>query len=123
MSQALEQAALQPLELGANLGGRAVNTAGASALLQSGLGAANTQFRGGLVGPSIMAENLSKTDFNDLFKQLTTPSATTGISPLSSFGTSVGNLGSSIGNLFGFGSSSSQPYSSFANYGVNFDQG
>jgi hypothetical protein len=57
--QGLEQAALQPLELGANLGGRAINTAGAQALLQGGLGAAQTQLQGGLVGPSLMANNLS----------------------------------------------------------------
>lgn len=50
LSQALEQAALQPLEIGANLGGRNVNTAGASALLQSGMGAANSQLLGGLAG-------------------------------------------------------------------------
>jgi len=57
--QSLEQAALQPLEIGANLGGRNVNTAGASALLQSGLGAANTRLQGSLVGPSLMAQNIS----------------------------------------------------------------
>lgn len=57
-TQSLEQAALQPLELGANLGGRAVNTAGASAILQSGLGAAQAQLQGGLVGPSILASNI-----------------------------------------------------------------
>jgi hypothetical protein len=57
--QSLEQAALQPLEIGANLGGRNVNTAGASALLQSGIGAANTRLQGSLVGPSLMAQNIS----------------------------------------------------------------
>jgi hypothetical protein len=36
----LESLGLQPLELGANLGGRNVNIAGANALLQGGLGAA-----------------------------------------------------------------------------------
>jgi hypothetical protein len=36
----LESLGLQPLELGANLGGRNINTAGAQALLQGGLGAA-----------------------------------------------------------------------------------
>jgi hypothetical protein len=59
--QSLEQAALQPLELGANLGGRAVNTAGASSLLQGGLAAAQTQLQGSLVGPSLFANNLSNT--------------------------------------------------------------
>lgn len=37
----IEKAALQPLELGAALGGRNVNATGANALLQSGIGAAN----------------------------------------------------------------------------------
>jgi hypothetical protein len=59
VQSALEQAALQPLELGANLGGRAINTAGANALLQGGLGAAQTQLQGSLVGPSLMAQNIS----------------------------------------------------------------
>lgn len=40
----LEKLAMQPLELGANLGGRNVNTTGANALLQAGLGAAQTQY-------------------------------------------------------------------------------
>jgi hypothetical protein len=57
--QAVEQAALQPLEIGANLGGRAVNTAGAQALLQGGLGAAQTRLQGGLVGPTLLAQGLS----------------------------------------------------------------
>jgi hypothetical protein len=57
--QAVEQAALQPLEIGANLGGRAVNTAGAQALLQGGLGAAQTRLQGGLVGPTLMSQNLA----------------------------------------------------------------
>lgn len=57
IQQGLEQAALQPLELGANLGGRAINTAGAQALLQSGLGAAQTRLQGGLVGPTLFAQN------------------------------------------------------------------
>ena len=56
--QALETAALKPFEMGVNLGGRNVNTAGASALLQSGLTAAQTQLQGSLVGPSLMASNL-----------------------------------------------------------------
>lgn len=59
IQSALEQAALQPLELGANLGGRAINTAGAQALLQGGLSAAQTRLQGGLVGPTLFAQNLS----------------------------------------------------------------
>jgi hypothetical protein len=57
----LEQAALQPLDIGAQLGGRAA-TAGANvgqSLLTGGLGAAQTQLQGSLVGPSLMAQNIS----------------------------------------------------------------
>jgi hypothetical protein len=57
--QAVEQAALQPLEIGSNLGGRAVNTAGAQALLQGGLGAAQTRLQGSLVGPTLLAQGMS----------------------------------------------------------------
>jgi hypothetical protein len=76
VSQLLEQAAQQPLDIGAQLGGRSA-TAGANvgqSLLQGGLGAAQTQLQGSLVGPSLMATNLSKmagnTDFSKLFSQL-----------------------------------------------------
>jgi hypothetical protein len=41
-SQTLESMGQQPLELGANLGGRNVNTTGAQALYQGGMGAAQT---------------------------------------------------------------------------------
>jgi len=61
ITQALEQAALQPLEIGAQLGGRNVNTVGAQALLQGGLGAAQTQLQGSLVGPSAMMNTLAST--------------------------------------------------------------
>jgi hypothetical protein len=61
VTQALEAAAQQPLELGANLGGRNVNTAGAQALLQGGLSAANTRLQGSLVGPSAMMNTLAST--------------------------------------------------------------
>jgi hypothetical protein len=91
LSQALEQAALQPLELGANLGGRAVNTAGASALLQGGLGAAQTQLQGALVGPSLLANQASQVNYGDLFKQLT-GSGNNISNPLGGFGASIGNL-------------------------------
>lgn len=57
--QALETAALKPFELGANLGGRNVNTAGANAILQSGLGAAQTRLQGSLVGPTLMSQGIS----------------------------------------------------------------
>jgi len=57
--QSLENAALQPLEIGTQLGGRNVNTAGASSLLQGGLGAAQTQLQGSLVGPTLMSQGLS----------------------------------------------------------------
>ena len=61
VSQLLEQAALQPLDIGAQLGGRTA-TAGANvgqSLLTGGLGAAQTQLQGSLVGPSLMAQNIS----------------------------------------------------------------
>jgi hypothetical protein len=61
VSQLLEQAAMQPLDIGAQLGGRAA-TAGANvgqSLLTGGLGAAQTQLQGSLVGPSLMAQNIS----------------------------------------------------------------
>jgi hypothetical protein len=86
--QLLEQAAQQPLDIGAQLGGRSA-TAGANvgqSLLQGGLGAAQTQLQGSLVGPSLMANNLSKINYNDLFSKLTSPS---------------GGGGFSLGNLFG----------------------
>lgn len=61
IQQLLEQAALQPLDIGAQLGGRTA-TAGANVgqtLLQGGLGAAQTRLQGSLVGPSAMAQNIS----------------------------------------------------------------
>ena len=61
VSQLLEQAALQPLDIGSQLGGRTA-TAGANvgqSLLTGGIGAAQTQLQGSLVGPSLMAQNIS----------------------------------------------------------------
>jgi len=61
LSQLLEQAAQQPLDIGAQLGGRTA-TAGANVgqtLLAGGMGAAQTQLQGSLVGPSLMAQNIS----------------------------------------------------------------
>jgi len=61
VSQLLEQAAMQPLDISAQLGGRAA-TAGANvgqSLLTGGLGAAQTQLQGSLVGPSLMAQNVA----------------------------------------------------------------
>jgi hypothetical protein len=52
---------MQPLDISAQLGGRAA-TAGANvgqSLLTGGLGAAQTQLQGSLVGPSLMAQNVS----------------------------------------------------------------
>ena len=92
ISQLLEQAGQQPLDIGAQLGGRSA-TAGdnvGQSLLQGGLGAARTQLQGGLVGPSLMAENLSKTNFGDLFTKLLGPSGG---------GTSPGAIGGLFGNL------------------------
>lgn len=72
LSQLLEQAALQPLDIGAQLGGRSA-TAGANvgqSLLQGGLGAARTQLQGALVGPSLTADALSRVNYNQLFDRL-----------------------------------------------------
>ena len=98
LAQLLEQAAQQPLDISAQLGGRSA-TAGANVgqtLLSGGLSAANTQARGSLVGPSLMYDQLSKTNYGDLFKQLTSSSGGGG-----GFTNPLGGFGSSIGNLFG----------------------
>jgi hypothetical protein len=106
--QLLEQAALQPLDIGAQLGGRTA-TAGANvgqSLLTGGLGAAQTQLQGSLVGPSAMAQNIANTgqqflrgqQQQQLFNQLYNPYTRAGYSPVPS----------------GF----NDPYS--ANAGVNF---
>jgi hypothetical protein len=90
LSQLLEQAALQPLDIGAQLGGRSA-TAGANvgqSLLQGGLGAAQTQLQGSLVGPSLMASNVSNfgqqylqnQQQQNLFNQLYAPSGFGGMS-------------------------------------------
>jgi hypothetical protein len=90
VSQLLEQAALQPLDIGAQLGGRSA-TAGANvgqSLLQGGLGAAQTQLQGSLVGPSLMASNLSnfgqqylqQQQQQNLFNQLYAPTGFGGMS-------------------------------------------
>jgi hypothetical protein len=106
VSQLLEQAAQQPLDIGAQLGGRTA-TAGANvgqSLLQGGLGAAATQLQGSLVGPSLMATNLSKTaqntDFGKLFGQLMGSSGAGGGGG-SQLSSGFSSLGSSFGNLFG----------------------
>jgi hypothetical protein len=106
--QLLEQAALQPLDIGAQLGGRTA-TAGANvgqSLLTGGLGAAQTQLQGSLVGPSLMAQNVSgfgqqylrNQQQQQMFNQLYNPYTRAGYSPVPS----------------GF----NDPYS--ANAGVNF---
>lgn len=71
LAQTIEQLGQQPLDIGAQLGGRSA-TAGAQAgqaLLQGGLGAAQTQLQGSLVGPSLMAQNLSSFGQNYLQQQ------------------------------------------------------
>lgn len=108
VSQLLEQAAQQPLDIGAQLGGRTA-TAGANvgqSLLTGGMGAAQTQLQGSLVGPSLMAQNISSAGQNylrnqqqqQMFNQLYNPYTRAGYSPVPS----------------GF----NDPYS--ANAGVNF---
>lgn len=61
LTQLLEQAGQQPLDIGAQLGGRSAQ-AGANVgqtLLAGGQGAAQTRLQGSLVGPSLMASNIS----------------------------------------------------------------
>lgn len=57
----VEQAMLQPLEIGAQLGGRsaAAGAVQADALLKGGMSAAQMRTQGSLVGPSLFANNLS----------------------------------------------------------------
>jgi hypothetical protein len=79
LSQLLEQAAQQPLDISAQLGGRSA-TAGANVgkyLLEGGLSAAKTQLGGNLIGPSLMANTLSKLDYGNLFNKLMGPGAGT----------------------------------------------
>lgn len=65
----VENALLQPLEIGANLGGRAASAGAvqANALLQGGLSAAQLRTQGGMVGPALMANNLSNLATNPAF--------------------------------------------------------
>jgi hypothetical protein len=87
--QLLEQAAQQPLDIGAQLGGRTA-TAGANVgqtLLSGGLGAAQTQLQGSLVGPSLLAQNtagfgqqyMQGQQQQQLFNQLYGPSSPAGM--------------------------------------------
>jgi hypothetical protein len=89
LAQLLEQAAQQPLDIGAQLGGRSA-TAGANVgqtLLSGGLGAAQTQLQGSLVGPSLLANNaasfgqqyLQGQQQQQLFNQLMGPSSPAGL--------------------------------------------
>jgi hypothetical protein len=96
LSQLLEQAAQQPLDIGAQLGGRTA-TAGANvgqSLLQGGLNAAQTRLAGSLVGPSAMANTLSKVNYENLFNKLMTPSS-------SGFGTNTNAMYSPTGQYVG----------------------
>ena len=71
-AQSLEEAAMQPLALGAQIGGRNVNPVGAQALLQGGLGAAQTQYGASLAriaGQQTAGQNLMNTFMNQLFPQ------------------------------------------------------
>jgi len=79
LSQLLEQAAQQPLDISAQLGGRSA-TAGANVgkyLLEGGLASAKTQLGGNLIGPSAMANAFSKIDYSNLFNKLMGPGAGT----------------------------------------------
>ena len=89
VQQLLEQSAQQPLDIGAQLGGRTA-TAGANvgqSLLTGGLNAAQTQLQGSLVGPSLMAQNFSNVgqqyfrgqQQQQMFNQLYGPSSPAGL--------------------------------------------
>ena len=96
LSQLLEQAAQQPLDIGAQLGGRSA-TAGANVgqtLLSGGLNAAQTRLAGSLVGPSAMANSLSKVNYENLFNKLMAPSS-------SGFGTNTNAMYGDTGQYVG----------------------
>jgi hypothetical protein len=113
ISQLLEQAAQQPLDIGAQLGGRTA-TAGANvgrSLLEGGLGAARTQLQGSLVGPSLLAQSASKINYEDLFGRLMGSRPTPGVN-VSGFGYPGGSPGMSAeqaADYFGGGSFYNQP--------------
>ena len=60
-AQQLEAAAMQPLDIGAQLGGRTAQAGGQAGqlLLSGGTNAANLRLQGSMVGPSLMASNIS----------------------------------------------------------------
>jgi len=96
LSQLLEQAAQQPLDIGAQLGGRTA-TAGANVgrtLLEGGMGAARTQLQGALVGPSLLAESASRINYNQLFDRLMGGRTAPGVN-VSGFGYPGGSPGMS----------------------------
>ena len=66
LAQTLEQLGQAPLDIGAQLGGRAAQAGASSAqsLLQGGLGAAQTRLQGSLVGPTMMANTLTNLTSN-----------------------------------------------------------
>jgi hypothetical protein len=71
LAQLLEQAAQQPLDIGAQLGGRAA-TAGANVgqtLLAGGQNAAQLRLQGSLVGPTLMSNTLADLTRNPQFTQ------------------------------------------------------
>jgi hypothetical protein len=71
LTQLLEQAAQQPLDIGAQLGGRAAQ-AGANVgqtLLAGGQGAARTQLQGNIMGQALRANTLSDVLGNQQFQQ------------------------------------------------------
>ena len=71
LQQLLEQSAQQPLDIGAQLGGRSA-TAGANVgqtLLAGGLGAARTQMQGNIMGQALRANTLSDVLGNQQLQQ------------------------------------------------------
>jgi hypothetical protein len=97
VSQLLEQAALQPLDIGAQLGGRSA-TAGAQAgqaLLQGGMAAASTQLGGRqqqIAANQLAGQNLMNSFFKNLgFGQKQAPAPISTATPYYPMGTGSGS--------------------------------
>lgn len=96
----LEALGQQPLELGSALGGRIANTSGANALLQGGMGAAQSQFAANAYNPFA--------------------SALTGLSQNKAFTSGVGNLfgGGNTGTFVDFGGAGAAGNAALAQFGI-----
>lgn len=110
--QSLEQAAQDPFALGMAIGGRNVNTTGANALLQGGMGAAQTGLQGSLASTQMLQNALTKTA--GMFTpqtQMYTPTYGGAARPISA------NTASNLNYWSGFGSSPNELYNTTFNAG------